>query len=82
VLAQKGLNNKVVLSLIAKLFGVGKVNEHSNRGNYEYRVESAANVEVLFKYFDENELKTKKSLSYKIWREVHLGITQQLQDLA
>jgi hypothetical protein len=35
-------------------------------------------MKQVFEYFDSHSLLTKKAVSYKLWREVHVGITEGL----
>jgi hypothetical protein len=77
-LSQKGVVNTPILNYIAALFGVGKVSAHSNKGNYELRIEGHKNVCTVFPYFDSFPLRSKKSKSYFNWRYVHKGIGDKL----
>ena len=43
-------------------------------GVYELIVNGVRNMERVFKYFDTHPLLTKKTKSYKLWREVHVSI--------
>ena len=73
LLAQLGEENLVVLRHLTTIIG-GVVRQHSKKGVYELTVNGVRNMEGVFKYFDCHSLLTKKSHSYKKWREVHTDI--------
>lgn len=77
MLAQLGEINRSVLTHITTLIG-GTVRPHSVNGVYELTVNGARNMKQVFEYFDTHTLLTKKALSYKLWREVHVDITNGL----
>lgn len=73
LLAQLGLNNYPTLLHLRELLG-GRVSPHSKVNVFELRVYGIKNMEILFKYFDRHPLLTNKSLSYKIWKEIHQSL--------
>jgi hypothetical protein len=73
LLAQLGKINLPVLTHITTLIG-GVVRPHSKSNVNELIVNGARNTERVFEYFDNSPLKSKKAISYKIWREVHTAI--------
>lgn len=73
MLAQLGEINLPVLTHITSLIG-GVVHPHTKPGVNELTVNGARNMQRVFEYFDTHSLLTKKAASYKIWREVHVGI--------
>lgn len=73
MLAQLGEINRPVLTHITTLLG-GTVRPHSKLGVNELTINGARNMEQVFQYFDTHSLLTKKALSYKLWREVHVSI--------
>jgi hypothetical protein len=77
MLAQLGEINLSVLTHITTLIG-GTVRPHSIKGVYELTINGAGNMKQVFEYFDSHSLLTKKAVSYKLWREVHVGITEGL----
>lgn len=70
-IAQKGEANINILKQFSILFKGGKVSEHSVKDVYEYRINGVKNCSNLFSYFDKYSLLTKKSLSYRLWKEIH-----------
>lgn len=70
LLPQLGLNNYHILLHLRELLG-GRVSRHSKVNTFELRVYGIKNIEILFKYFDRHSLLSNKSLSYKIWKEIH-----------
>lgn len=77
MLAQLGEINLPVLTHITTLIG-GTVRPHFVNNVYELTVNGARNIKRVFEYFDSHSLLTKKAVSYKLWREVHAGITEGL----
>jgi predicted nuclease with RNAse H fold len=75
LLAQLGETNLPVLTHITTLVG-GVVRPHSKTGVNELTVNGARNMDRVFKYFETHPLQTKKSKSYRLWREVHTSIVK------
>lgn len=67
-IAQKYLENKVILDKLVLLFGVGNVYIHSAPNSYYYRVGGLNNSLSLIRYFDKYTLKSKKSNVYAVWK--------------
>lgn len=76
-IAQNDLLNKQVLDDIYSLFKVGKVYKHSSPNAYNYRISGLNDLTILFNYFDEYPLRSKKLKSYIIWREIHRQLKQK-----
>lgn len=79
-IAQKSLYSPKIedsiLFLISNLFGVGKMNLHSkssdiNKPIFQYRIMGLNDTKILINYFDNYQLKTKKMISYLLWKELH-----------
>lgn len=75
ILSQKWEVNKYVLEHILSLFPcIGHVvskSKGSTTDCWELRIGGLKNCNIVFSYFDKFGLKTKKSLSYIRWKEVH-----------
>jgi LAGLIDADG DNA endonuclease family protein len=73
-LAQKGEDNKIVLlDKLVYLFGVGRVNQHYQKGNWHYRISGLYDAYKLITYFDKFKFSflTKKRSSYLLWKQIH-----------
>lgn len=73
-IAQKGELNTSPLTFLRELFGVGKIGAHSQSGCYYYRVGGLNDTAILFNYFDNYKLRSKKLKSYILWRDAHQRI--------
>lgn len=70
MLAQLGEMNLPILIHLTTLIG-GTVHPHHIQEVNELTVNGARNIKRVFEYFDTHQLLTKKSKSYRVWREVH-----------
>jgi len=70
-ISQKWEINLTVLEHFSVLFKNGIVSKHSQENTYEFRLGGVNNCKDVFSYFDKYTLYTKKSLSYKLWRNIH-----------
>jgi hypothetical protein len=70
-IAQKGELNSSPLKFLIELFGVGKIYAHSQPGCYFYRISGLNDTAILFNYFDNYKLRTKKLKSYILWKDLH-----------
>lgn len=77
ILTQKWEANKPVLEHIINIFlqstqnFKGSVVPHSAKNVWEIRINGVKSCRVLFTYFDEYNLITKKSESYSKWKVIH-----------
>jgi len=70
-ISQKWEINIKVLEHFCVLFKGGFVSRHSVDNVYEFRIGGINNCKNVFSYFDNYTLYTKKSLSYKLWKDIH-----------
>lgn len=70
-ISQKWEINLTVLEHFGVLFKNGIVSRHSEENTYEFRLGGVNNCKNVFSYFDKYTLYTKKSLSYKLWKDIH-----------
>ena len=77
IISQKGDENLPILSHFILLFLAGKLEAHSHIYNYSYILSGNKNCYNIYDYFDKFPLKTKKALSLKLWKEIHLSISQK-----
>ena len=70
-ISQKWEINLTVLEHFSVLFKNGIVSRHSEENTYEFRLGGVNNCKIVFSYFDKYTLYTKKSLSYKLWKDIH-----------
>ena len=72
-IAQKHIENKIVLDKLIILFNTGKVNKHSVPNVWYYRVTGVNNCSKLLEYFDKYTLKSNYSntLYYIIPKFIH-----------
>ena len=70
-ISQKWEINLTVLEHFSVLFKNGIVSRHSEENTYEFRLGGVNNCKDVFSYFDKYTLYTKKSLSYKLWKDIH-----------
>ena len=78
IISQKGDENLPILSHFILLFLAGKLEAHSHIYNYSYILSGNKNCYNIYDYFDKFPLKTKKALSLKLWKEIHLSISQKV----
>jgi LAGLIDADG endonuclease len=77
IITQKGDDNLPILSHLILLFIAGRLEAHSKKSNYSYILSGNKNCYNIYDYFDKFPLKTKKALSLKLWKEIHLSISQK-----
>lgn len=73
-ISQKWEINLKVLEHFSVLFKNGIVSRHSVENVYEFRLGGVNNCKSIFPYFDNYALYTKKSLSYKLWKDIHKNL--------
>lgn len=73
--AQKGELETSPLSHFLKLFGVGSIKKHYEIGCYYYRINGLNYTSKIFSYFDQHQLKTKKLISYTLWKQLHNSLS-------
>lgn len=56
---------------IKKTIKNGIVSRHSEENTYLFRLGGVNNCKNVFSYFDKYTLYTRKSLSYKLWKDSH-----------
>jgi len=76
-ISQKWEINLKVLEHFSVLFRNGIVSRHSVENVYEFRVGGVNNCKIIFPYFDNYPLYTKKSLSYKLWKDIHKSLVNK-----
>jgi hypothetical protein len=76
-ISQKWEMNLKILEHFSLLFRCGIVSKHSEENVYEFRVGGVNNCKVVFPYFDKYTLYTKKSLSYRLWKDIHTGLVNK-----
>lgn len=68
-------NDYIILNKINNLFNVGKITPRKETNfTYRYTITGLKSIEKVISYFDKNTLYTKKSISYKIWRDIYIKI--------
>lgn len=78
-LAQKGLENKVVLESFCALFGQGGVTKHSKTSDiWHFRIGGVSNCTVICPYFRAFPLQSLKRQSYKKWLALQDALTKGL----
>jgi len=73
-IAQKGGINLPILHHLVKLFKSGKVSPHYVQDVNEFIIVGLKECELIFSYFDNYSLYTKKANSYTLWKKVHSSI--------
>lgn len=73
-ISQKWEENIKVLQHLCILFKGGIVSNHSADHVYEYRIGGVQNCKNVFPYFDNHTLYSKKSLSYTLWKKIHVDL--------
>jgi len=79
ILPQKGAENLPILSKFILLFGIGRIEGHSNKGNYGYIVSGLVNIDKIFVYFDrflDYFLGPKKN-SYLLFKQVYTHLKEK-----
>ena len=76
-ISQKGEINIKILEHFCVLFNGGKVSKHYVENVYEYRLGGVSNCKNILSYFDNYTLYTKKSLSYKLWKDIHKDLVNK-----
>ena len=79
-ISQKWEINLTVLEHFKVFFKNGIVSRHSEDNTYEFRLDGVNNCKNVFSYFDKYTLYTKKSLSYRLWKDIHNGIVKDHLD--
>jgi hypothetical protein len=76
-ISQKWEINLKILEHFSTLFSNGIVSRHSVENVNEFRLGGVKNCKVIFPYFDNYPLYTKKSLAYKLWKDVHNSLVNK-----
>ena len=76
-ISQKWEINLIALEHFSVLFKNGIVSKHSEENTYEFRLGGVNNCKNVFPYFDKYALYTKKSLSYKLWKDIHNNLVNK-----
>jgi hypothetical protein len=71
ILTQKGEINIPILNHLVTLFKGGRVEPHSVKNVYEYRINGLKACSNVFNYFDEFNLYSKKAVSYALWKQLY-----------
>jgi hypothetical protein len=74
---QKAEVNLPILNHLIILFNCGANEPHSIKGVYSYVVTGTTACYKILPYFDKYTLRSKKSNSYMLWKEVHCKNFQQ-----
>jgi hypothetical protein len=77
IVSQKGDRNLPTLSHFILLFKAGKIEAHSIKSNYSYILSGEKNCYNIYDYFENFPLKSHKITSFKLWKEIHLSITNK-----
>jgi len=77
IISQKGDINIPVLSHLILLFKAGNLEGHSQKGNYSYILSGVKACYNIYSYFENFPLKSKKAISYNLWKEIHLKIIKK-----
>ena len=77
IVSQKGDNNLPILSSLILLFNAGRLEAHSKKSNYSYILSGKKACYNLYDYFNKFQLKTKKSISLGLWKEIHSAISNK-----
>ena len=76
-ISQRWEINLIALEHFSVLFKNGIVSKHSEENTYEFRLGGVNNCKNVFPYFDKYALYTKKSLSYKLWKDIHNNLVNK-----
>jgi hypothetical protein len=79
MVAQKGDVNLPVLSSFIRMFGVGRIEGHHIKDNYQFVVSGLSNVCKLYDYFDNHldDFKGIKKLSYLKFKDLNTLLLQR-----
>lgn len=77
ILSQKGDSNIPVLSHLILLFQGGTLEGHSVKSNYSYVLTGLKACFNIYDYFNSFPLKTKKAISFELWKEIHNAISKK-----
>ena len=75
--AQKWEKNMHILQHLCVLFNAGTVVKHFEDHVFEFRISGLIKYAIVFYYFDTHTLRTKKAVSYKVWKEVHAELVNK-----
>ena len=70
-------NNVPILSSLILLFKAGRLEAHSKKSNYSYILSGEKACYNIYDYFNKFPLKTKKSISLGLWKEIHSAISNK-----
>lgn len=74
IVSQKGDSNLPILSHLILLFNGGAIEGHSVKSNYSYILTDVKACFNVYGYFSKFPLKTKKAISFELWKEIHKDI--------
>jgi LAGLIDADG endonuclease/Cytochrome C and Quinol oxidase polypeptide I len=77
IVSQKGDSNISILSHLILLFKAGALEAHSVKSNYSYILTGEKASFNLYLYFYNFPLKTKKAISFELWKDIHSAITKK-----
>jgi hypothetical protein len=77
IVSQKGDSNIPVLSHLILLFKAGALEAHSIKSNYSYILTGSKSCFNVYDYFNSFPLKTKKAISFELWKEIHNAISNK-----
>uniref|UniRef100_UPI002E797125 LAGLIDADG endonuclease n=1 Tax=Pallidohirschioporus biformis TaxID=50381 RepID=UPI002E797125 len=77
LVSQKGDSNLPILSSLILLFKAGRLEAHSKKSNYSYILSGEKSCYNIYDYFNKFPLKTKKSISLGLWKEIHSAISNK-----
>lgn len=77
IISQKGDINLPILSHLILLFQGGTLEAHSKKSNYSYILSGNKICYNLYDYFKYFPLLSKKAISFELWKEIHLQITNK-----
>jgi len=77
IVSQKGDSNLPILSHLILLFKAGALEGHSAKYNYSYILTGANSCFNVYDYFNHFPLKTKKFISFELWKEIQNAITKK-----
>jgi hypothetical protein len=76
IVSQKGDSNLPILSQLIVLFKAGALEAHSVKSNYSFIISGEKACYNIYDYFYNFPLKTKKAISFELWKEIHSSITK------
>nr|YP_009517250.1 LAGLIDADG homing endonuclease [Tephrocybe rancida]AYE93178.1 LAGLIDADG homing endonuclease [Tephrocybe rancida] len=77
IVSQKGDSNLPILSSLILLFQTGAIEAHSAKSNYSYILSGVKACYNVYSYFYNFKLKTKKAISFELWKEIHSSIAKK-----